>query len=120
MKELMRVHCRLDSDLFTTIRLTTGGLCSLVGLNLDDSEDCKVCVTESLLMLLRSGYGQACITFEERDGLFVRVLGEGERRASESSLEDEIAYALLSALVAELDEVKEDGFVREVSFRFGR
>ena len=52
----------LTGEYLTTVRLTTGGLCALVGFNVDETEDFKVCVTESLLILKRNGYETASVT----------------------------------------------------------
>ena len=37
----------LMGEYLTTVRLTTGGLCSLVGFDVDSAEDYKVCVTRN-------------------------------------------------------------------------
>ena len=55
MDELLSLRVALSPDVMTTVRLATGGVCSLVSLSYDDGEDCKVCVTESLLLLVRGG-----------------------------------------------------------------
>jgi hypothetical protein len=118
MKEIVSLQFPLTNDIMTTLRLTTGGVCSLVGLNLDDSEDCKLCLTEGLLVLLRNGYQSAEIRFCEEDGLSVTLSGVSRGEAT-SSAEDEISYALLSALVADLQIEREKDSVRAISFRFG-
>ncbi len=120
MKEMMTFSFRLESDYLTTVRLATGGLCSLAGLNLDDSEDCKVCVTESLLLLMRSGYTRASIAFLEEDGLSVNIKGIEKTSLAKPSDEDEIAFALLGALVNGLAMEKNEKGVHAIAFRFGR
>lgn len=120
MDELMTLCFPLKSEMMTTVRLVTGGLCSLAGLDLDDSEDCKVCVTESLLLLSRRGYSEAKVTFRGTGRLDIRLEGVGERAASEERpAEDEISAALLSALVEDLDMAREDGEINSISFGFG-
>ncbi len=117
MKDLMRLTLAIDSDLMTTVRLTTGGLCSAAGLNLDDSEDCKVCVTESLLLLSHAGYTHAALYFGAENGIFVRVTGCGKPKPVSTASEDEISVALISALAEDATmEKREEGY--EVSFRF--
>ncbi len=120
MKEMMKLSFALKSDYLTAVRLATGGLCSAVGLSLDDSEDCKVCVTESLLLLLHGGFSHASILFSEEEGLCVRLFGEGEQAKASVAVEDEIACALLEALVSDLTIVKQGEIASEISFRFGR
>lgn len=119
MSTLMTMRIPLGSEMMTTVRLTTGGLCSLVGLGMDESEDCKVCVTESLLLLLHGGFSHAEITFtEDEEGLCVRVTGEGERETAYTMPEDEISAALLEALAREIAVEKSEGGTSAVSFRF--
>ena len=52
--EKFSVQLPLTGEYLTTVRLTTGGLCSLMGFDIDSAEDFKVCVTESLLIFLIS------------------------------------------------------------------
>ena len=52
----------LTGEYLTTVRLTTGGLCALVGFDVETAEDYKVCVTESLLILKRNGFMTSKLT----------------------------------------------------------
>ena len=81
MKRLLHLGVPLGSEIMTTVRLATGGVCSLAGLDLERSEDCKVCVTESLLLLTHAGYREASIDFSEDEGLRARIAGR-ERHAA--------------------------------------
>ena len=107
----------LTGEYLTTVRLTTGGLCSLVGFDVDFAEDFKVCVTESLLILKRNGYVRAYIDFTVGEALACHVRGCGERGEKEDSMEDEISKALLSALLGEVDmDTDENGEVIGIRF----
>ena len=117
MKEFLSLRFPLESGIMTTIRLTTGGACSAVGLDLDLSEDCKVCVTEGLLLLMHAGFGIACVRFMEEEGLNVRLTGEEQGESAEQA-EDEISVALLEALAGSTAIVRTGGKVSEISFRF--
>lgn len=120
MERLMTLRFPLKRELMTTVRLATGGVCSLAGLNVDESEDCKLCVTESLLLLLYAGYPAAKISFDMEDSLGVSLEGEGDAEGSVPPAEgEEISVALLQALVEGLEMTKEDGGVRRIFFRFG-
>ena len=111
------IRLPLTGEYLTTVRLTTGGLCSLAGFDVDFIEDYKVCVTESLLILKRNGYVEASIEFTvgEALGCFVR----GENRVGEKAdvTEDEISRALLSALLGTVDfETDANGEVCAIHF----
>ena len=109
MKDLMQLQLPLGGDLMTTVRLTTGGICSLAGMDLDSSEDCKVCVTESLLLLLHAGYARAAVRFfDGEDGLRIEIAGMGTAADAVSAPEDEISEALLGALAARVSFEKRE------------
>lgn len=119
MTKLMSLEFPLKSEMMTTVRLVTGGVCSVAGLNLDESEDCKVCVTESLLLLARRGYTQAKVSFGGEGRLEVVLEGAAKTFApDERSAEEEISIALLSALVDNL-QIGETGGAQQISFAFG-
>lgn len=118
MSRLLELRFSLENELMTTVRLATGGVCALLGLNLDESEDCKVCVTESLLLLKHRGYAAAQVVFEE-DGK-VHIAGEGEPKESEDEYpEDEISFALLSALLDGVETEKQGEKLHAIAFRIG-
>ena len=107
----------LAGEYLTTVRLTTGGLCALVGFDVDTAEDFKVCVTESLLLLKRNGYESASIEFSVGEALGCSVVGERTGGAVESGAEDEISYALLTALLGEVKfEKDEQSRVKAIAF----
>lgn len=100
------VELPLTGEYLTTVRLTTGGLCTLVGFDVDAAEDYKVCVTESLLILKRNGYTRASICFTVGEALACQVSGTQKDGEKQDALEDEISRALLSALLGNVEFVK--------------
>lgn len=108
MKEYLVLKLPLQREMMTTVRLATGGVCACAGMSYDGGEDCKVCVTESLLLLMRRGFVCAEVRFTACEGgIDVCVCGlEGDAFAALSE-EDEIALALLNAL-AECVTMHED------------
>ena len=118
MREYLKMEAATSGEIMTTLRLATGGVCSLAGLGLDAGEDCKVCLTESLLLLSHAGYGRACIAFFEDGGLFVRITAEGTCGEAAPVPEDDISAALLEALAAGVQMEKREGRLFGVSFRF--
>lgn len=119
MKEFMSCSLVLSGEIMTTVRLTTGGICSLLGIDVEKSEDCKLCVTESLLLFKRSGFSKAKVIFADDEGLTVTVRGEERSLPCASSQEDGISYALLAALVTDLQMEKEEDRITGVRFRLG-
>ncbi len=120
MRTLLELTMPLESGLMTTARLATGGVCSLAGLDLDTSEDCKVCLTESLLLLMHRGFSAVRVRFFEDEGLLVRAAGTGEIREAGEYPEDEISFALLGALNGSVTTAKKGGKLAEISFRFAK
>jgi serine/threonine-protein kinase RsbW len=110
------VELPLEGEYFTTVRLTTGGLCALAGFDLDATEDFKVCVTESLLILKRNGYKRVSICFEVSEKLQCALTGVGEPTDKEDGIEDEISHALLHALLGEVEFEKDNERVAKISF----
>ena len=106
----------LTGEYLTTVRLTTGGLCALVGFDVDAAEDYKVCVTESLLILKRNGFTMATIDFSIGEALGCKVIGVEQNGVKEDGFEDEISRALLSALVGEVEFTKEKDKVVGIAF----
>ena len=107
----------LTGEYLTTVRLTTGGLCALVGFDVDTAEDFKVCVTESLLILRRNGFRSADISFTVGETLACESVGAETGGEKEESLEDEISRALLSALLGNVEFVTgADGAVEKIVF----
>ena len=115
--EKFSVTLPLMGEYLTTVRLTTGGLCSLVGFDVDFAEDYKVCVTESLLILKRNGYTSATIDFSVGEALGCVVVGKQKTAEKENAAEDDISRALLSALLGKVDiETDENGETYRIAF----
>ena len=115
--EKFSVTLPLTGEYLTTVRLTTGGLCALVGFDVDAAEDYKVCVTESLLILKRNGFTSAQIEFFVGEALGCKITGLEQGGESEDSFEDEISHALLKALLGNVEiEKAQNGKVERISF----
>ncbi|MBQ2701367.1 MAG: hypothetical protein IJF64_00105 [Clostridia bacterium] len=114
--EKFSVKLPLTGEYLTTVRLTTGGLCALAGFDVDSTEDFKVCVTESLLILKRNGFSSALIEFSVGETLRCELVGETLSSQKEEGIEDEISRALLSALLGNAEFVERDGRVEKIVF----
>lgn len=119
MKNLLSLDFELNRELMTTLRLATGGVCSLVGLDIDETEDCKVCVTESLLLLMNCGYPSVSVRFLEENGVFVQIEAAGTASDDKEECRDDgISSALLFALAQEVTMEKERDCLKTIGFRF--
>ena len=116
---VIKLDIPLSNEILTTVRLTTGGICSLAGLSFDDSEDCKVCVTESLLLLSHRGYRRARITYFREDGLTVAIEGDDRSGQEVKANEDEISAALVQALAQNVVMDKAGERIGKIGFKFG-
>ena len=118
--KLMSLEFPLSHEILTSVRLVTGGICALAGFDLDEAEDCKVSVTESLLLLLHHGGQTARVCFERKEeALKISFESENNDTGSEKTAEEEISVALLSALVSELD-ICTHGKNMRISFEIGK
>ena len=118
MKTLLSLDFELNHELMTTLRLTTGGICSLAGLDLEEAEDCKVCVTESLLLIMHGGYPAAHLSFIEDGGVNVCIEAKGNKQGSIEVPDDGISSALLCALAENVNMKKENDCLKAIEFRF--
>lgn len=99
-------------DFMTVVRLTSGGICAVADLTLDEMEDFKVCVTESLLILSKNGFKSARIDFDVSDAITATITGENGEDIAERG--DEMSYMLLSALISKVEYAKENGVVTKI------
>ncbi len=117
MMEKFSVSLPLSGEYLTTVRLTTGGLCALAGFDVDATEDFKVCVTESLLILRRNGFSNAEILFTVGEALGCKLCGKDVSGEKTEPMEEEISRALLSALLGKVEFCSDgQGRVIEISF----
>jgi hypothetical protein len=116
--EKFSVTLPLTGEYLTTVRLTTGGLCALAGFDVDTTEDFKVCVTESLLILKRGGFLTATIAFTIGETLACVAQGNDLTDEIEDSIENEISRALLLSLIGEEVEFCKNakGIVEKIAF----
>ena len=111
------INTPLTGEYLTTVRLTTGGLCALADFDVDSTEDFKVCVTESLLILKRNGFLNAELSFAVSEMLSCEIVGVNQTGEVQDGFEDEISYALLNALLGRVNFRKnEKGRVIAIGF----
>ena len=120
MKEYFVLRTPLKREMMTAVRLATGGVCAVSGLDVDYTEDIKVCVTEGLLILKRNGYARARVSFFFAENGKIKCalsgLEQGGNAKEAGSADDEISFALLSALVAENNVTRNGETVTAITF----
>ena len=113
MKDFTVNFCLADSEYMTALRLVCGAVCSAHGLDLDETEDFKVCVTESAIILKNCGF--ECVTAVFCGGeVKCTVYGEG---GTPKEGENELSLALISALVKECDIERQGDVIKRVTLK---
>lgn len=114
MKDFLVNFCLADSTYITALRLVAGAICSAHDIDVDTTEDFKVCVTESVLILKGCGFDCAKIVFKGGDGIVCTVEGEG---GTPKAGENEFSLALISALVSECGIDKHGEIIERVTLK---
>lgn len=103
-----------DDEYLTSLRLVAGSILSARGADLDDLDDFKVCVTESVLLFKNCGYEEVEVAFIAGDSVVCEVCGVGgEPHAGDNDL----SLALIPALVESFDIVVKDEIVEKVTLK---
>ena len=115
MKELCVQFDLQDDKYFTALRLVAGAICNLAQKDVDSSEDFKVCVSESALILKNNGYSSVKALFSANGGAQAVICGEG--KINGVSGDNELSLALIGALVDSCDFKEEDGVISSVTLK---
>jgi hypothetical protein len=100
MKDFKINFALCDSEYLTAVRLVVGAICAQSDVDLDSTEDFKVCVTESCIILKNCGFERAEITFVtcgKDNKIVAQVEGIG---GTPCEGDNELSLALVSALVS--------------------
>ncbi len=111
MKDFTVSFSLSDSEYLTAVRLVVGAICSASDEDIDATEDFKVCVTESCIILKNCGFENAVITFKADGGVGAEVEGFG---GAPSDADNEFSLALVSALVSECNIERKNGVIGKV------
>lgn len=103
-----------DSEYMTALRLAVGAVCAAADADIDATEDLKVCVTESCLLLKNCGYDCAEVELGCRGGATACVRGLGGKPEER---DNGFSLALISALVSSCDIVKDNGIISCLTLR---
>lgn len=114
MKKLSVEFDLRDSEYMTALRLVAGAVCSAADIDVELSEDFKVCVTESALILKNGGFETVKAVFDANSGVSAEITGNG---GQPKEGEHELSLALISALVEECDINKNGGIINKVTLK---
>jgi serine/threonine-protein kinase RsbW len=113
MSEIVRVDIPAKAEHLLVVRLAASGICSRLGMGIEQMEDVKAAVAEACLIMIhdQAGYRRLSIAFEYSDHLWVAVNGsEPGGESHDDEIDADFSRALLEALT-EKTEVT-DGAVR--------
>ena len=114
MKEFaVKFHLE-DSAYMTALRLVAGAVCSAEDVDVDTSEDFKVCVTESAILLKNCGFESAEFVFSTDGGVTLEAAGKGGKPHAS---ENDFSLALVSALVSDCKIDGRGGIIEKVTLK---
>lgn len=108
MKTFKVEFCLADSEFMTALRLAVGAVCAAADADIDATEDMKVCVTESCLLLKDCGYESVAVELSCAGGVTARVCGCG---GCPVDRDNGFSLALISALVSSCGIEKNNGII---------
>lgn len=114
MKTFTVKFCLADSEFMTALRLTVGAVCATADVDVDATEDMKVCVTESCLLLKDCGYGSVQVELACDGGVTASVSGEG---GAPVDRDNGFSLALISALVSSCEIIKDNGIISGLTLK---
>ncbi|MGN1061006.1 MAG: hypothetical protein ACI4QN_04660 [Candidatus Coproplasma sp.] len=114
MKTFTVKFCLADSEFMTAVRLTVGAVCAVADVDIDATEDMKVCVTESCLYLKGCGYENVTVQLGCDGGVTATVCGEG---GTPEDNDNGFSLALISALVSSCEIERKDGLVNKLTLK---
>ncbi len=115
MKEFKISFSLSDSRYLTALRLAVGGVCAAADLDIDLTEDFKVCVTESCLILKNCGFSSADVILNTSGGVSAEVCGENAEKLLDG--DNEFSLALVSALVSSCEIERVGNTIKKVKLK---
>ena len=105
MKNCFVIEFPLEEKYFVSLRLATAGICDVAELDVEKSEDFKLCVAEACLSLMRAGFSAARVQLSGEDGMQALISGVGDvaKTPKLSAEGEQFTLSLLAELVDELN-----------------
>jgi anti-sigma regulatory factor (Ser/Thr protein kinase) len=116
MEKEIVLELPLCSNNLLCARLTTFAVCSLMKIDINETEDIKVCVNEACLIMMNSRYSNVNVKYNMENNLKICVQGSGSCLNPINSDEDskELSLMLLNSLVDEVDYKKDGGIISSI------
>ena len=105
MGDVVKVIIPTKAEHLLVVRLATSGVCSRMGMGIEQMEDAKAATAEACLIMIndKQSYETLEVSFEYGDGLWVTVKGLGEGGCPQShDIDTDFSLALLEALTDEM------------------
>lgn len=118
MEKEILLQIPLCSNNLLCARLTTSAVCSLLKLNIDESEDIKVCVNEACLIIMGNNFSRVRLKYDMQENLRISVQGDGNCGSNSINLDKnakEISLMLLNSLIDKVEYQKEDGIISSIT-----
>jgi hypothetical protein len=101
MSDVVKVVIPAKAEHLLVVRLATSGVCSRLGMGIEQMEDAKAAAAEACLIMIndKAGYNSLEVAFEYGDGLWVTVKGQGTGGSQNTDdIDTDFSLALLQAL----------------------
>lgn len=110
MEKEIKLQIPLCSNNLLCARLTASAVCSLLKIDIDETEDIKVCVNEACLIMMGSNFSRVNIDFNMEKNLEINISGSGSCNKSLNADNEnkELSVMLLNSLIDNV-EYKKDG-----------
>lgn len=113
MSEFVSISIPAKAEHLLVVRLAASGVCSRIGMAIEQMEDVKAAVAEACILMIndQAGYERLVVSFEYSDGLLVTVAGDAPGGMPQTDeIDPDFSLALLEALAQDVETG--DGFVR--------
>ena len=98
-------------------RLTTSAVCSMLNLDIEETEDIKVCVNEACLMIMSGNYKSVKVVYNTDNNLMITVTGEGkcDKIKVFNQESKELGLTMLNSLIDNVEYHKTNGNVSSIT-----
>lgn len=105
----------LSSECLVAARLTAGAVCNILGLNIEEADDVKLCVSEACNLIFAQNFGAAFIRFGFERDLCVEIRGDQPIQEQGKKVDEDMCRLLLDTLSDHVDYVEEGGKLTRIS-----